>query len=67
MHRNASYLEFSVRSYDEDGRLIHIKKHQEALIDWPQALKDEMRAVYSRIEAYAESIGLMYPGTSEDL
>lgn len=67
MNRDISYLEFEVIHRSEDGSKLKVERHRENVSAWPQALRDEMKAVYSRIEAYAESLGMMAPGTSEEL
>ena len=65
--RDTTYLEFTVDSFDADLNRIGRTYRRENLNAWPQLLKDEVKAVYSRIENYAETLGIMAPGVSEEL
>ena len=61
-------LWFEVITYDAAGLIIDRADHYAQFADWPVAFVTDVKEVYSRVEAYAESLGLIAgPGTDEPL
>ena len=59
-------LWFEVITYDTNGVVIDKQTHYAQFADWPPAFVTDVKEVYARIEAYAESLGLIVgPGTDE--
>lgn len=59
---------FEVITYDADGLVIDRQSAYGQFADWPAAFVTDVKEVYARVAAYAESIGLIVgPGTDEPL
>lgn len=58
---------FHVTTWDEDGVELYTERHHEYLGAWSQLFKDDVKAVYSRLEQFAISQGLLGDGTAEVL
>ena len=59
---------FEVITYDAAGLIVEKQTHYGEFADWPPLFLADVKSVYSRIAAYAESLGLISgPGTDEPL
>jgi hypothetical protein len=58
---------FEVTNYAADGTVIERIRATGNFPDWPAAFTTDVSSVYAKLEAYAESLGIMQVGTSEDL
>lgn len=60
-----TYVEFTVVDYDDTPKKLYLQVGNGAFANWPTVFRDDVRSIYAKLEAYAESLGLMNPGTSE--
>jgi len=67
MFREGIAVRFEVVSYSENGDIIGRVWRTGNEPDWPAAFRLDVKSVYSRLEAYAEALGDMKPGVSEEL
>lgn len=58
-------IKYEVLTFDDNGEIIGCKTTTVGFKGWPAGFKAELRAIYSKIHAHAESTGLI-AGTGSD-
>jgi hypothetical protein len=60
-------LRYKIQKFAQDGTIIGQDQDFVAFADMPASLKQALKSAYEEVELYAQSVGIIAPGTPETL
>lgn len=64
---NTIAARYEVTSWDSTGKPVLVQSREVPFASWPQALRNEMGALYSRLVADAKANNIIAPGVDDQI